>query len=114
MSEPDFTLNTVEDLDALLADPSPVLIFKHSTACPVSAHAHGEFEAWLETKESAPRTAFVRVIEERPVSNEIAARLGVRHQSPQAILVVDGEARWDASHDRVTREALAERTAAEN
>lgn len=107
MTEPDQLLETLDDLDALLADPSPVLIFKHSTACPVSAHAHAEFREWLRDKGPAPRTALVRVIEERPVSNEIARRLSVRHQSPQAILVVEGRARWDASHDRITAEALA-------
>lgn len=107
MAAPDRTLQTIEDLDRLLADQTPVLIFKHSTACPVSAHAHREFEAWLAAKGPSPRTALVRVIEERPVSNEIARRLGVRHQSPQAILAVAGASTWDASHDRITADALA-------
>jgi len=111
MTAPDVSLMTLDDLDALLADPTPVLIFKHSTACPVSTHAHGEFEAWLGAKGATPRTAMVRVIEERPVSNEIASRLGVRHQSPQAILVVEGRPTWDASHDRVNEESLAAATA---
>ena len=106
MTAPDLSLETVADLDAALADPSPLMIFKHSTACPVSAHALGEFEAWLAAKGPAPRTALVRVIEERPVSNEIAARLQVRHQSPQAILVAAGSSLWDASHDRVNVDSL--------
>lgn len=94
------------DLEGVLADPSPVLIFKHSTACPVSAHAHREFQAWLDSDDPKPRTALVRVIEERPLSREIAARLGVTHQSPQAILVADGRAHWHASHSDITHESL--------
>lgn len=52
--------------------------------------------------------AVVKVIEDRPVSNEIAARLGVKHESPQAILVRSGKAVWHASHGRITAAALAE------
>lgn len=108
MSEasPDVLLETIQDLDQLLQDPSPVLIFKHSTACPVSARAHGEFVSWLARKGAVPRTALVRVIEERPISLALADRLDVTHQSPQAILVVDGKAVWNASHGWINVESL--------
>jgi bacillithiol system protein YtxJ len=96
----------LEDLDRVLAGPGPVLLFKHSTACPISAWAHREFRQWLATAASPPPTALVRVIEERPVSNAIAQRLGVGHQSPQAILVVDGRAVWNASHHEITVASL--------
>lgn len=49
----------------------------------------------------------MKVIEDRPVSNEIAARLGVKHESPQAILVRGGKAVWHASHRQVTAANLA-------
>jgi len=106
-AKPDSQIQTEADLDALLADPSPVLIFKHSTRCPISTHAHNEFQAWLDSKGASPRTALVLVVEDRPVSLEVARRLGVAHQSPQAILVSDGVATWDASHDAITRSGLA-------
>jgi bacillithiol system protein YtxJ len=99
-------LRTLEDLERVLAEPGPLLVFKHSTACPISAHAHREFRAWLESAAAPPRTALVRVIEERPVSNAIARRLGVPHQSPQAILVVGGAAVWNASHHDITGVSL--------
>lgn len=107
---PDSQILTNGDLDALLAEETPLLIFKHSTRCPISTHAHHEFQAWLGEKPAAPRTALVRVVEERAVSLEIARRLGVTHQSPQAILVENGVATWDASHDAITRESLARAT----
>ena len=103
---PDHQLLSVEDLQQLLADPSPVLIFKHSTACPVSAHAHEELTRFLASDDLRPRTALVRVIEERPVSREIADRLKVTHQSPQAILLRDGAVAWHASHGDITHESL--------
>jgi bacillithiol system protein YtxJ len=51
--------------------------------------------------------AWVRVIEERPVSLRLAALTGVPHQSPQALLVRDGRALWHDSHRGITAEALA-------
>lgn len=104
---PHVQLRTLDDLDRLLEDATPVLVFKHSTACPVSARAHAEFAKWLAAPGPHPRTALVRVIEERPVSLEIARRLDVAHQSPQAILVVAGRAVWHASHGWVNAGSLA-------
>jgi len=50
--------------------------------------------------------AWVRVIEERPVSLAFAERVGCRHASPQAVLVKDGRAVWSDSHWNITVEAL--------
>lgn len=103
----DVMLKSLEDLDAALSDPRPLLIFKHSTACPISAGALEEFDAWQRTAKSRPRTAIVRVIEERPVSNAIAQRFGVIHKSPQALLVKGGAVLWQASHRDITAKSLA-------
>lgn len=106
---PESILRSQQDLDRALADAGPVLLFKHSTACPVSAAAYREFRAWLGDRER-PRAALIHVIEDRPVSNAIAERLGVRHESPQAILVQDGAAAWSASHGAITAAALRKAT----
>ncbi|MFD0671858.1 bacillithiol system redox-active protein YtxJ [Cohnella sp. GCM10027633] len=87
----------------------PLLVFKHSTTCPISAGAHEELTKYVEDAHGGPVDfALVRVIEERPVSNEIAERLGVKHASPQAILVKDGQAVWNTSHWHITYAALSE------
>lgn len=104
-------LHTLEDVDALLQGSAarPVILLKHSTACPVSARAHAEFAALASRRAAAgggPDFALVRVIEERPLSQVLAARLGVPHQSPQAILIHRGRAAWHASHDGVTAAAM--------
>jgi bacillithiol system protein YtxJ len=65
-----------------------------------------------EAGEGGPPVFLVKVIESRPVSNAVAERLGVEHKSPQLILLLDGAARWSASHYEITvdriREAVAE------
>ena len=82
----------------------PILLFKHSTTCPISAAAHDEF-----TKFSTDVDAYlVKVIESRPVSNEIAKDLDTQHQSPQAFVVSNGKAAWNASHWNITEKSLAE------
>lgn len=53
-------------------------------------------------------TAFVKVIESRPISLHIAEDLGVVHQSPQVIIIKDQNAVWDTSHRNITKEAILE------
>ncbi|MEK4244627.1 bacillithiol system redox-active protein YtxJ [Psychrobacillus sp. FSL K6-2684] len=67
-----------------------LLLLKHSTTCPVSAHAYAEFTSF----ESPVEKYLVKVIESRAVSNEIEHDLGVKHESPQSFLIVDGKASW--------------------
>lgn len=52
------------------------------------------------------RCAEVLVREDRALSQAVVARTGVPHESPQAICLVDGRARWHASHHEVTERAL--------
>src|SRR5690349_17724544 len=55
---------------------NPVLIFKHSTQCPISSHAYEEFTEFAEAADGLT-CALVLVIENRNVSNTIAERLNV-------------------------------------
>jgi bacillithiol system protein YtxJ len=84
-----------------------LVVFKHSTTCPVSANALNEFESYLNGKPN-PDTDYVlvKVIESRPVSNKIAEDTGVKHESPQIILVKNREKVWSASHWAVTTEHI--------
>jgi bacillithiol system protein YtxJ len=97
------------DLDEILerSKTNPVLIFKHSTQCPISTHVYTDFKGFAE---SAPDllSGLVLVIENRRLSNAIAERLNVRHESPQAIVVKDGRAVWHASHWSITSDSLNE------
>jgi len=80
----------------------PVIVFKHSTTCPISAAAYSEFTA-LETNADA---YIVKVIESRPVSNEIESNLSIQHQSPQAFVISNEQAVWNASHRNITQENI--------
>ncbi|ADU50855.1 hypothetical protein Tmar_0740 [Thermaerobacter marianensis DSM 12885] len=105
-------LETVADLERALRDPQPVMIFKHSTACPISARAYRAFRQFVARQPAAARYYLVQVIEQRPLSNEIARRLGVPHASPQVLLWHRGAVRWHASHGAITERALATALAA--
>ena len=102
-------LRQQRDLEQLLqrSKTDPVLIFKHSTQCSVSDQAYEEFTRFLENAGDLA-CGLVLVIENRDISNAIAARLGVRHESPQAIVVKDGKPEWKASHWSITMESLAQ------
>jgi len=85
---------------------TPIIVFKHSTQCPISAAAYRQMEAFSN---SEPTPVYViRVIEERPLSNFFAEQFRVRHQSPQAIVMEDGQVQWQASHYDITSKALSQ------
>jgi bacillithiol system protein YtxJ len=84
-----------------------LLIFKHSTRCPISAAAHLEVEAYLSDSPNAEVTyGLIYVVEDREVSNEAAERLNVQHESPQVVLVKNGQSVWNTSHSAITSNAL--------
>lgn len=86
---------------------APVVIFKHSTECEVSGAAYRRMAEWAKAKgDAAPKIFLVKVIEQRPVSQEIATRTGIEHQSPQAIIISRSRPVWSASHEAITGEAL--------
>jgi len=96
----------VTDIKAFeeLADRSkerPVVIFKHSLTCPISAAAYDQMA------EFAGEVALVEVQHARELSAEIENRLGVDHQSPQVIVLRNGQVVWNASHFKITADAVA-------
>ena len=84
-----------------------VFIFKHSTACPISAAALQRVEAYKAEHPDAPEFVMVKVIESRPVSNAIAQGLGVEHRSPQLILLRAGECVSMHSHHGINAGNIA-------
>ena len=105
------SLQDVESVDAAIAESRerPVLLFKHSRYCGVSCEALDELQSHIDSR-PGPAVAYkmVTVQTHRAVSNAIAQRLGIRHETPQAILLRDGKAVWNASHFRITTGELAQ------
>jgi len=86
----------------------PAVVLKHSTTCPVSANALEEYEEYLAGQPSAAVDYYmVKVIETRPVSNQIAEDLGIKHASPQILYFKNKEAVWNTSHWSVTAKHMA-------
>src|SRR5215210_730320 len=81
---------------------APVVLFKHSTTCPISARAYRE----MSRLNDAPEVALIVVQTARPVSDEVAQRTGVRHESPQAFVLRDGKVVWSASHFDITADEV--------
>lgn len=104
------SIRTPEDAEQAIADSAdhPVLVYKHSTQCPISARAAGEVERF--TRDSDVDVRQVLVIEDRPASLRLAERAEVTHESPQAILLRDGKAVWHASHGAITEDVLRKST----
>lgn len=93
-------LTSIEQLDELMAQSGtiPVLLFKHSTSCSISAMTLNRFESkWTAAPESC-LCVMLDLLTYRPVSNAIAEKTGIRHESPQAILLKNGEVVYSASH----------------
>ena len=84
----------------------PILLFKHSTTCPISARAFQQFKAFLETADQDLNCYLVKVIEDRPVSNQIAEVTGVKHESPQIFLIQDKKVLWNTSHSNISVESI--------
>jgi bacillithiol system protein YtxJ len=101
-------LSDLDMLEAAIAESRerPVLLFKHSRTCGVSAEALDELRAHLDRDSAGATYKMVTVQSHRQLSNEVADRLGVRHETPQAILIRDGRPVWKASHFRITADAL--------
>jgi bacillithiol system protein YtxJ len=104
------TLRGIHELDQALSDSHerPVLFFKHSHSCGISAEALDELRIHIGEQATAQlvQYAMVTVQTHRDISNKLAERLGVRHETPQAILVRDGRVVWSASHFRVNAAEL--------
>ena len=98
----------IEDLDRLLAQTSdrPLLLFKHSLTCGTSAEALDELLDHINGDGLDARYAILTVQSQRELSNAVSARLGVRHETPQALLIRHGRVIWSASHFRVTAAAV--------
>ena len=76
----------------------PVLIFKHSTTCPISSAAKDRIERNCSDLGDDVKPFFLDLLSYRNISNAIATEFAVRHESPQVLLIKNGECVYDESH----------------
>jgi bacillithiol system protein YtxJ len=92
-----FRIDDRATLENLITDSKqkPVIVFKHSNACSISSRAYREME-------KLDGVNILEVQSAREVSREFANLTGIRHETPQVIILRDGKAVWNASHFDVT------------
>lgn len=81
----------------------PILFFKHSTTCFISKAVKKNLEKQINQSEDKDKVDlyYLDLLHFRPISNLMANDLNVTHQSPQAILVKNGEVLYTASHENI-------------
>lgn len=99
-------INAVEQLEQIKAASftNPQVIFKHSTTCSISRMALDRFE-----RAEAPENVdfhYLDLLNFRAISNEIATFFQVHHESPQVLLIKDGECIYDESHYGIMMDEL--------
>jgi bacillithiol system protein YtxJ len=85
-----------------LSNSKAVVLFKHSTTCPISS------AAYQSMSEYGGDVSLLVVQNARDLARDVETRTGVRHESPQAIVLRHGQAVWNASHWKVRAEAVEE------
>tara|TARA_B110000977_G_scaffold38757_1_gene52060 strand:- start:510 stop:902 length:393 start_codon:yes stop_codon:yes gene_type:complete len=79
----------------------PIAIFKHSTRCGTSSMALRQFESQFETDNTSVKLYFLDLLSFKDISNEIAIRFQVFHESPQLIVLKDGNTIHHSSHHQI-------------
>lgn len=106
---PWINLESEQQLNALLEESkeTPVLFFKHSTRCSISRMVLRDFEQTFPSEKTVLKPVFLDLLTYRNLSNQLADRLKVTHQSPQAILLVNGEVVHHSSHEMIDADKIS-------
>lgn len=92
-----------ERLDELIKENrQPLLIYKHSYNCATCIFSKLNVEKLFGEYGNKTTFVFIDVIAQRPISNHVAEVTGVRHESPQVLLIKEGEVIQHVSHGAIT------------
>lgn len=97
-------LETLKQLDQIVEDSNnkEIAIFKHSTSCGISRMVKRTFESDLNSRDKLKADVYyLDLLQFREISNQIADRFNVIHQSPQLVIIKDGLAIHDSSHHSI-------------
>lgn len=107
-------LTTPEQVEQLIEESKakPVVIFKHSTSCSISATAKSRLERqWADAGLTDVQPYYLDLLAYRPISRQIADQFEVRHESPQLLLIREGQCRYHASHLGINLQAVKKEVA---
>jgi bacillithiol system protein YtxJ len=107
-----YTLDKMEQFDEIdeISQTKSVVLFKHSTRCSISRMALKQFDAEFNYPEEKIDWYLLDLLNHRDLSNEIASRYNVMHQSPQIVVIRNGKAVFNESHDSISAEDLKQFT----
>jgi len=98
---------TNEELEKLFKESSGLnLIYKHSNTCMTCIFAKKRVEELLNSDVQINSFHFIEVRMSRALSNFVSEKTGIKHESPQAILLYNGEVKWHASHSSIEVDAI--------
>ncbi|MCM3224105.1 bacillithiol system redox-active protein YtxJ [Terribacillus saccharophilus] len=99
-------IQSLEEFQDVLNRDASFYLLKHSLTCPISARAKQEYDRYSLDTQIPMYTLYVQ--EARELSNTIADRYDVRHESPQALLFENNQVIWNTSHHDITENVLRE------
>ena len=104
------SLTSADQLDVIKKDSyrHPILILKHSTSCSISAIAKMRLEDGWDMSSDPIETYLLDLLSFRSLSNAISEQFEVHHESPQILMIKDGECFHDASHFDITVQEVRE------
>ncbi|WP_140937878.1 bacillithiol system redox-active protein YtxJ [Sphingobacterium lumbrici] len=100
------TLSTSDQLDTIYASDEIVVLFKHSTRCPVSSMAKRSLEFDKELIPAGTKFYYLDLIANRSLSNKIAELWNVQHESPQILVVKEKTCLYNVSHQDIEMREL--------
>jgi len=100
-------LTSVSQLDEIVdaSNSKLVVIFKHSTRCSISRMALRQFENDFESNDQI-LPYYLDLLNHRDISNEIASKFSVVHQSPQLLIISKEKCIYNASHSDIDAEVI--------
>ena len=101
-------LKTIEELEEIYNSSQTVVLFKHSTRCPVSSMAKRSLEFDKDQLPADLPIYYLDLIAHRDVSNKIVELWGVQHESPQVLVVKGNQQIYNASHSDIEMRDIIE------
>jgi len=107
------TLQSESQLEDILKNSTrrPQVIFKHSTRCSTSALVKNRLERASKSQDKDIEFYYLDLLSYRPISNKIAETFRVHHESPQVLIIRNGECIYDESHLGISMDEIADRAA---
>ncbi|SER94984.1 bacillithiol system protein YtxJ [Gracilibacillus ureilyticus] len=97
-------INDITEFQQIEQQKDTFTLLKHSLTCPISAAANQAFENY--SKNSDKQLYRLKVQTSRELSNYVAKKYDIKHESPQVLKIESNKVTWDASHYDITEDSL--------